>query len=280
MAKRGQRNPISMHPAGSRVRPGFRRMLEYLWHTGRLQAALLALLAGWGIYDALTSPRYQIEIVEAAGAQALNDEDVADLSGVKGQPIWLVDPAEIVERVAQSPYVEHADAHLVLPNRLVVAIVERKPDVRWRHNGTTYDVTWDGLIVDGGPESPPPAPATDALTTTDAGPVPPEGPAGITLEIVDTTPNRPLKVGDRVDADALELARRVTLRAPAELPVPITRIEWDGGLGVSLIFGENRQAVLGRSDDLDRKLATLRFLLYDSTPFTYLDLRPTTPYYR
>ncbi len=36
----------------------------------------------------------------------------------------------------------------------------------------------------------------------------------------------------------------------------------------------------GRSDDLDRKLATLRYLLSDNTPFTYLDLRPTTPYYR
>jgi cell division protein FtsQ len=45
-------------------------------------------------------------------------------------------------------------------------------------------------------------------------------------------------------------------------------------------MGEGHQVVLGRSDDLDRKLATLRFLMMDGTPFNFLDLRPTTPYYR
>jgi cell division protein FtsQ len=283
MAKRAQRNPISLQPAGSKVRPRFRRAVRLLWHSGRLQAALLALVAGWGIYDAIKSPRYHIRTVEAKGVQALTTDEVTKLAGVTGQLIWLVEPADIVERVRQSPYVEHADAHLVLPDRLEVTIVERKPNVRWIHDGTAFAVTWEGLIVDGGPTAAPPAPitATGPLSPTDGTPTtPPPLPEVSILEIVDTTPNRPLKVGDQVDADALELARRVMLRAPTELPVPIGRIEWDGGLGVSLIFGDNRQAVLGRSDDLDRKLATLRFLLQDTTPFTYLDLRPTTPYYR
>lgn len=278
MAKRTQRSPIKMQPAASQVRPGFRRTLESLWHTGRLQALLLVVLTGWGIYDALTSPRYHIAVVEAAGTQALTAENVTQLADAIGRPIWEVKPDEIVERVSQSPYVEHADAQLVLPDRLEITIVERKPDVRWSHDGTSFAVTWDGLIVDSGPK-PQPLAATDALSGTDVAPVPAE-PAAITLEIFDTTPNRPLKIGDRVDADALELARRIVLRAPEELPMPITRIEWDGGLGVSLIFGENRQAVFGRSDELDRKLATLSHLLSDNTPFGYLDLRPSTPFYK
>lgn len=279
MAKRTQRNPISMQPAASQVRPGFRRALESLWHTGRLQAALLVLLTGWGIYDALVSPRFHIAVVEAAGTQALSAEDVTELAAAKGQAIWLVEPDQIVERVAQSPYVEHAEAQLVLPDRIKITIVERKPDVRWLHDGTSFAVTWDGLIVDNG-SKPGPLAATDALSSTDVAPLPAAEPSAIILEIVDTTPNRPLKIGDRVDADALELARRVTLRAPAELPMPLTRIEWDAGLGVSLIIGENRQAVFGRSDELDRKLATVSFLLRENTPFTYLDVRSTTPFYR
>ncbi len=100
------------------------------------------------------------------------------------------------------------------------------------------------------------------------------------VTIVDTTPNRPLKVGDRIDPDALEVARRVSLRAPSELPVPIKRIEWDGGLGVSLIVEDGRQVVLGGSGDLDRKMATLRYILIEKTAFKYLDLRPSAPYYR
>jgi hypothetical protein len=100
------------------------------------------------------------------------------------------------------------------------------------------------------------------------------------VTIVDTTPNRLLKVGAHIDPDALEVARRVSLRAPSELPVPIERIEWDRGLGVSLIVEDGRQVVLGSSQELDRKMATLRYILNKKTAFKYFDLRPSTPYYR
>jgi len=202
--------------------------------------------------------------------------------------------------------VQHAEARLVLPDRLHVHVTERKPEVRWMHDGTAYAVTWDGRVIDQVGEKPAPAVAspiseTAALSQTqplsETVPVTPSealtetgqpdvasAPLGhdfaSAVTIVDTTPNRPLKVGDHVDSDALELARRVTLRAPTELPRPIARIEWDAGLGVSLIVDDGRQVVLGKSDDLDRKLATLRWVMSDNTPYRYLDLRPNTPYYR
>jgi cell division protein FtsQ len=284
VAKRSQRRQVHLQPAGSRVRPGLRRSLHWALHTGKLPALVLVALAGWGVYDALGSPRYRVRVVGAAGIQALTLQDVAALAAVQDQSIWFVEPATVVERITQSPYVERASARLVLPDRLEVTIAERKPDVRWIHAGTTYAVTWNGLIVDDRPQSvaQETITPTDMLSGTDPSALAAKSaPAGAsTVTIVDTTPNRPLKVGDYVDADALELARRVSLRAPAELPAPITRIEWDSGLGLSLIFGEGRQVVLGRSTDLDRKLATLRHLLADGTQFSYLDLRPTTPYYR
>ena len=298
MAKHKVGGAVRLVPAGSRVRPGLRRSLAWLMRTGKLPALLVAALAGWGLYDAWISPRYKVQEVEAIGTQALSRDDVRALAAVDGQPIWFVDVYEVAERVRQSPYVEHAEAHLVLPDRVEVTVAERKPEVRWTHDGVVFAVTWDGLIVD---RERPPEPAAP-ITTTDALPVGPpvtdttglvpkgaEAPPAAepapepfvsTVTVVDTTPNRPLAVGDHVDPDALELARRVSLRAPTELPVPITRIEWDAGLGVSLIVGEGRQVVLGKSNDLDRKMATLRYLLADNTPFSFLDLRPSTPYYR
>ena len=331
MGKRKQPKQGSLDPAGSRVRPGIRRVLAWLLHTGKLAALFLVALTGWGIYDALTSPRYRVRVVDAAGVQALTSEDVAALAAVDDQPIWFVQPALVVSRVKQSPYVERAEARLVLPDRLEVTVAERKPEVRWLHGGTAYAVTWDGLVVD---QAPPletaPAPLVAAAPLSQTAPLTPSAalsttgalstthsltPSAVlsttpplsgtapltpsadlspkaaspddrawtfasTMTILDTTPNRPLKIGDYVDADALELARRVSLRAPHEIPAQIARIEWDGGLGVSLILGDGRQVVLGKSDDLDRKLATLRFLLNDNTAFRYLDLRPTTPWYR
>jgi cell division protein FtsQ len=301
----------------SRVRPGFKRLLRNMLRSGRLVALILAAATGWIAYDALRSPHYRVQIVETLGAQALSRDDVAALADVQDEPIWYVDTDEIAARVRQSPYVEQAEARLILPDRVEVHITERKPEVRWMHDGQSYAVTWDALVVDlenhGAPASGAAALVTDTAALSNTGtisgtpplnettPLTPSEVLSATAEIsgtqqvmengidnsfnsvvtiYDTTPNRPLKVGDRVDSDALELARRVILRAPMELPRPIKRIEWDAGLGVSLIVDDDRQVVLGKSDDLDRKMATLRFLMHDSTAYKYLDLRPTTPYYR
>lgn len=273
-----------------------------LLRSGKLAAAVLVAVSGWLLNDALRSPRYSVRVVEAWGTQALTTEEVTALANVQATPIWYVKTDEVAARIAQSPYVEQAKARVILPDRLEVTVKERKPEVQWLHDGIAFAVTWDGLVVDHAGRKPATAAlsetaelsATGSLSDTNAitpttplsptdgvapPPAPPESFAGV-VTVVDTTPNRPLKIGDRVDADALELARRVILRAPSELPAPITRIEWDAGLGISLIVGEGRQVVLGKSDDLDRKLATLRFLLHDSTPFSYLDLRPTAPYYK
>ena len=288
-----------------------RRSLLWLVRTGKLPSLLIACLSGWGLYDALTSSRYDVQVVDAVGVQALTVDDVRILAAVDAQSIWYVNTEEVSGRVRQSPYVQDVRTRLVLPNKVEVAVAERKPEVRWMHNGVVFAVTWDGIVVDRQDAAPPPAeaapPPAEAPPPEGAPPAegapaeaappaeapPPEGAPPETttapdtassftseVTIVDTTPNRELAVGDHVDPDALELARRVSLRAPAELPVPISRIEWDAGLGVSIIFGDNRQAVIGRSNNLDQKFAALRFLLQDNTPFTFLDLRPSTPYYR
>ncbi|MBV9791362.1 MAG: FtsQ-type POTRA domain-containing protein [Chloroflexi bacterium] len=277
----------------SQAKPGVRRVLLWSLRSGKLMALIVLAVAGWLLYDALTSPGYVVRAVSAQGVTALSNDDVQTLAGVTGQSIWLVRGDEIEARIRQSPYVERVTARVLLPDTVVVQVTERRPEVRWTHNGTTYAVTWDGLVLAGAPPS---AAATQPLTTTESisapatisetgavsqtqeGDVP--GPAFVSsVAIVDTTPNRELKAGDKVDPDALEVARRVTLRA-GELPAPLQRIEWDAGLGVSLIVADNKQVIIGKGERLDEKLAILAHLLHDSTPFSVLDLRTTTPYYR
>lgn len=277
----------------SQAKPGVRRVLAWSLRSGKLLALIVLGVTGWLLYDALTSPDYVVRAVSAQGVTALSNDDVQALANVTGQSIWLVRHDEIEARIRQSPYVERVKARVVLPDTVVVQVTERRPEVRWTHQGTTYAVTWDGLVLAGAPPS---AAATQPVTTTEGliapltisetatvsqtqeGSVP--GPAFVSsVAIVDTTPNRELKPGDKVDPDALEVARRVTLRA-AEVPAPLQRIEWDAGLGVSLIVGDNKQVIIGKGERLDEKLAILAQLLHDSTPFSILDLRTTTPYYR
>ncbi len=290
-------NVADKRSQASQARPGFRRVFQWSVRSGKLFALVVLGVTGWLLYDAITSDQYVVRTVRAEGTLALTPDDVQALADVDGDPIWFVRDAEVEERVRQSPYVEGVRARVELPDTVVVEVKERRPDVRWVHAGVTYAVAWDGLVLAVASEPPanPAAPATQPITVEGAiGPLtitqtetisPTQaadlrGPVFVSsVAIMDTTPNRQLKPGERVDPDALEIARRVTLRA-AELPAPLQRIEWDAGLGVSLIVGDTKQAVIGKSERLDEKLAILVALLRDGTPFTYLDLRPTTPYYR
>ncbi len=293
-----------MATGAAQVRPGLRRWLRGLLRTGRVWALLLALAAAWAGYTALTSPRFVVQSVRAVGNQALSGADVAAFAQVAGQSIWFVEPAVIAARVGESPYVEAATVRLQLPDAVVVTVRERQPDVRWLHDGRIFAVTNDGLVVDQQLASSPPvsptlplsptvplSASTELSTTVTATllltptTVLPPSAAGLTfaseIMVVDTTPNRPIAVRDHVDPDAIRLAQNVSAQTTKwPLALPIQRIEWDAGMGVSLIVGDGRQVVLGRSNQLDRKLATLRALLSDGTTFKFLDLRPTTPYYR
>lgn len=273
------RRPKRTPGTGAQVRPGLRRRLHWAVRSGKLPALLLAAGAIWLLYDALTSPRYVVREVQAEGNRALSLAAIRQIAAAQGVPIWLVRQDEIEARIGQSPYVEAVRVRAALPDRLIVQVRERRPDVRWIHNGASYAVTWDGLVLDRVAEAAPasePAAAEAAPAAATAEPTPE---VVRQVEIVDTTPNRELKPGDRVDPDALEVARRIMLRV-AELPAPLQRIEWDAGLGVSLIVADGRQVVIGRSERLEEKLAILAYLLRQGTTFRFLDLRPTTPYYR
>lgn len=268
------------HIPTSQARPGFRRVLGWSVRSGKLPALAIFLLSIWLLYDSLSSERFVVRTIKAEGIQALTEQDVRELAGVTKQSVWVLDEAAVEANVARSPYVERVRAQVQLPDTVLVRVSERRPEVRWMHSGTTFDVTWEGLVLAGSaPDTlafalPSPATAPDASAGAASGPE-----FVNSIQIIDTTPNRALKPGDYVDRDALEVARRVSLRA-AELPLAMERIEWDAGLGVSLIVGQNQQVVLGKSERLDEKFAILAQLLRENTAFSYLDLRSTTPFYR
>lgn len=275
-------NPKSKPQTASQARPGLRRVLVWSVRSGKLMALVVLGIAGWLLYDALTSPEYVVRSVSAQGITALSEADVEELADVTGKSIWFVRDIDVESRVRQSPYVERVRAQVMLPGTVVVQVKERRPEVRWTHEGATYAVTWEGLVLAGTPQpaaQPEGGAAAQAPITDTVADVPAQPAFVSSVEIIDTTPNRTLKAGDIVDPDALEVARRISLRR-TEIPAPIHRIEWDAGMGVSLRVADDKQVVIGKNERLDEKLAIIAQLLHDSTPFSYLDLRTTTPFYR
>jgi cell division septal protein FtsQ len=243
--------------ASSNARPGPRRAVSSWVVSGRIASLLLLIAALGGLLYVATAPRFNVREITVDGAQAIKASTVAELAGVRGQSIWLVDTQQIVERLKGSAYIEQAQASVSLPDRIAITLTERRPEVRWQSGSTLYLLDASGRVLD-----------TDTT-----------GPISSTLVIEDRS-NRPLQPNDMVDIDALKLGRVLSLRLPAELGLRPAHISWNLDTKIFITTSDNRTIIFGRSDNLDNKLSVLGTLLKDQTAFTLLDLRPEMPFYR
>ena len=241
----------------SATRPGPRRAVGSWVASGRLASLALLMAALGGLLFIAAAPRFTVRAIEVEGAQAMRADAVAELSGARGQSIWMLDTTQIAERLRTSAYIEEASASLALPDRLTITVRERRPELRWQSGGALYLIDASGRVLDKDTT----APMSDTLVIEDGS-------------------NRPLQPNDTVDADALLLGRVLSLRLPAELGLRPARIGWDLDRRMYVATGDNRTIIFGTSDNLDQKLAVLGTLLSDGTAFTLLDLRPSTPFYR
>lgn len=242
---------------GSAVAPGPRRVFGTWFVTGWIASAALLIGALTGLLYVSTSPRFTVQDVRVNGAGVMEAEDVIALAAAHGQSIWFVVPDQIAARLRTSPYIESASVDVLLPDRVEIVVGERRPEIRWQTGGQRFLVDSTGLVL--GPDT------TATLSNT---------------LVIEDRSNLPVQPNDRIDSEALELARALALRLPRELNLTPASISWELGSGISVSTADRRTIVFGRSDNLEEKLAVLHFLLRDRTQFGYLDLRPSTPYYR
>src|SRR5690242_2437126 len=108
--------------ATSPVRPGPRRAVGSWVASGRIASLLLLVAALGGLLYIATAPRFTVREIAVDGAQAMKPSAVAELSGARGQSIWLVDTRQIVARLERSAYIEQAQASVALPDRLSITV--------------------------------------------------------------------------------------------------------------------------------------------------------------
>jgi cell division septal protein FtsQ len=251
-----RRKSRSAHAAPA-VTPSPRRAAGDWFVSGRVLSLLLLFASLGGLFYLATAPRFTVQDIRVEGAQALNEQAVADMAAARGQSIWFIDTGQIGERLKTNAYIERAEAYVTLPDQLTIAVGERRPELRWRSGGTLYLLDADGRVLS--------ADASAPLTNT--------------LVIEDRT-NRQIKPNDTVDPVALKLGRVLALRLPAEVQLQPASIGWDGDNGMVVTTADHRTILFGRSEDIDNQLTILGSLLKDGTSFTLLDLRSNTPYYR
>lgn len=241
----------------SLVIPGPRRAVGAWLASGRIVSLMLFIASIGALFHIFTAPTFAVRDVRVEGAQVLKPAQLVELANARGQSIWFVDTDQIAERLKSSAYVEQAAAYVSLPDQLTLIVQERRPEVRWQSGGTRYLVDGSGRVLD----------------------VDGTAPLSDTLVIVDRS-NVPLEPNDHVDADALGLGRALSLRLPSEAQVQPAEISWNIDTGVYVSTPDGRTIVFGPSERLDEKLLILNALMREGTQFTYLDLRPSTPFYR
>jgi cell division protein FtsQ len=92
---------------------------------------------------------FDIGKVSVTGAEELSEQEVVDLSGVTAvQSLAFLDAAAVQDKLLQNPLIASAEVRKLFPNRLTIAIRERKPFALWQKDGDIHLVSQDGATID------------------------------------------------------------------------------------------------------------------------------------
>lgn len=162
----------------------------------------LAEAVGAGIDNRFAAAGFRVRHVEVQGASAMARADIARAAGVyQGQPLLGLDLGELRRHVEQVGWVKEARVVRLLPDTLVVGVVERRQLAVWQHDGRQHVIDEHGQVI----------PEADASRFTALPLVVGEGGATHAPEILPLIAQRP-KLMSRIDALVRVDDRRWDLR--------------------------------------------------------------------
>jgi len=198
--------------------------------------ALLAALAagGWWL---LQSPLLRIQEVTVEGTRLLDPEGVAAAADLRGASILFPDTGGARRRIESEPMVKSITFERAWPRGMRIIVQERRPWGFWEARGQRYVIDEDGVVL-------------ERVLPDEGAPV---------IRHLDATHN--LKAGDRVDPDAVALARQLVEAAPQRLGLAVTAVEYRDRDGLTAVFEGGLRVTFGDGRDFDYKMAALKALL-------------------
>jgi len=191
---------------------------------------LLAVLVG-GALALYFSPLLRVHQVEVVGTKTVDAYALAQASGLKGRSMLTTRLAEVEGKLAAQPMIKSVRAERVWPDTVRLTVEEREPWGYWHTPDGDFVVDSEGFVLEG--VSPPS-----------------EG-----LIIYQENATQTFQPGDRVDADAVRLAKQLMDYSASALDLAVVRLEYNDREGLSLVTNANYRVVLGDSHSLDYKLA-------------------------
>jgi cell division protein FtsQ len=219
---------------------------------------LIAIVLGTVALSLQRSSYFRVHGVNVAGASTLDQTTVINVSGVLGKQIYEVNPGDADAALQRLPIVQSAQVRRRWPNRVDIAIQERKPWGTWQIGGVNYLIDGDGVVLD--------------IVSA---------PQPLNVRELDAAPG--LRPGDRVNVDAVHTARVLVDQLPNTIAQQVARLEYSTEDGLGLLTDQGVQVRLGDSQSLDYKLAVWQAInaKVGAKNIHLLDLRSVDrPYYR
>jgi cell division septal protein FtsQ len=173
----------------------------------RAGAALAMLLSAFAIYGVGASSAFAFGELRIEGARYTDADAVAAiLEEARGENLFRLSTAALVEELRELPTVADARIAIALPQTLAVSLVEREPVLVWRVGDERFLVDRDGVLVGRlGEDAPPEA-------------------AGLPTVVDQRAAAMSLGVGVQLDPVDVDAATRLASLSPAQIASAAQRL--------------------------------------------------------
>jgi len=119
-----------------------------LWNAQRVKilAGGLTLLIITVLFEFFNGDVFYVYGLQVTGVQYLTKAEIERASGAIGYNIFFVDRRQVERMLAKVPEVRSAQVTTGLPNRVVIEVDERQPELTWLRGAESYWVDGDGIL--------------------------------------------------------------------------------------------------------------------------------------
>jgi cell division protein FtsQ len=247
---------------GSSVIRGFWYSILGDFKNGKIPAFIaFIVILGFG-YWLFTAPNFKVTQVNVKGSKYLDAKMVMNLTAVDQQNFFLLDEKTVTQKLKALSYVTDVTVSKNFPNQITVDVSERTWKANWKVGNNNYMVDRDGVVLETFTKVPDLAAA---------------------LPVINSLDNKPLKIGDKVDAVAVISADPIYQKMSIA-GYQIASLDYTPQGGLIMVTKpvtlnnktQSYKVMLGSSADIDRKVAILKGMF--ATPnlnWSYADLRFT-----
>ncbi len=248
--------PINYEATATRSSLSIMPVLKF-WqqHGAKISGLLVLAVLMWAIYSLFSNPAFYVYGADIKGNSALSALEIYTTSGIDNQSIFWLNPAEMVVKIMALPNIKSAKVSVMVPSRVAIEVVERRPQLLWQIGEKVWWVDEEGIIV------------------------PPKTNVAGMLRIIDDD-LRPVEVGYKIDTTIIQGAQALRLLVPDVLIIRHTRAQ-----GLIVSTPEGWPVYLGDGSEMRAKLMVLSTLLGNlrdkGIAPSFIDLRnPLRPVYK